>query len=123
MRDLTWMDSALCAQTDPELFFPDENAHYYDARQICGRCPVADQCGAYAQDLEDEHGDRHGAWAGTTPRQRGKGRPARRGTPRSDRDAIRRLSRSGLNADEIAAALDITARTVYRALAQQTEAA
>lgn len=44
-----WRGSALCAQTDPEAFFPANKAYadeyngynnYNDARKICAECPV-----------------------------------------------------------------------------------
>lgn len=42
---MSWRDAALCAQTDPELFFPplggDNGAA---AKAICARCPVLDRC-------------------------------------------------------------------------------
>ena len=65
---LSWMDSALCAQVDPELFFPEyrANAVAAAARRICATCPVRDDCLRYA--LTDP--DLDGIWGGTTPRQR-----------------------------------------------------
>ena len=44
-----WRGSALCAQTDPEVFFPQNKAYVDDyngydnykiARKICAECPV-----------------------------------------------------------------------------------
>jgi hypothetical protein len=73
MRDLTWMDTALCAQTDPDLFHPEgQGAKYRDAKKICGRCPVQPECTAHARHLEGSVGinDRHGMWAAQVPNQR-----------------------------------------------------
>ena len=37
---------ALCAQTDPELFFPDKTnvSNGYLAKKICAKCPLIDEC-------------------------------------------------------------------------------
>ena len=73
---LSWMEWALCAQVDPELFFPEyrANAVAAAARRICATCPVRAECLRYA--LTDP--DLDGIWGGTTPRQRQR----LRGTPR-----------------------------------------
>lgn len=81
MSNREWMDQALCAQTDPELFFPDEGRGYSDAKKICAACPVSDECGDFAQALEGDLSSvyRHGTWAGQAPQGRAqiaKGRAA-----------------------------------------------
>lgn len=43
-----WMDDALCAQTDPEEFFPERGGTTRIARMICGMCEVSEQCLDYA---------------------------------------------------------------------------
>lgn len=61
-----WTADALCAETDPDLFF---SAHKYDtdiARRICAACPVATACRDYA--LADT--ELRGVWGGTDRRQR-----------------------------------------------------
>lgn len=72
MSDYRWMASALCAQTDPDLFHPEGRGRTYrDARTICGRCPVQRQCRAHADRLRAETGDDiRGMWAEQTPRER-----------------------------------------------------
>lgn len=35
---------ALCAQTDPELFFPEPRGSAEPALRICRRCPVREVC-------------------------------------------------------------------------------
>lgn len=64
-----------CAETDPEVFFP-ENGRVDLARkaiEICDRCPVRNACLEIAvRDCE------HGVWGGTTENQRRKIRADRR---------------------------------------------
>ena len=61
-----WMSRGLCAETDPEAFFPEKGAPSRSARQVCAVCPVRDQCLEYAM----EHDERFGIWGGTSARQR-----------------------------------------------------
>jgi WhiB family redox-sensing transcriptional regulator len=63
----TWRQSALCAQTDPERFFPEKGGSTREAKDTCRRCPVKAEC------LEDSKlGDwgRFGIWAGLSERER-----------------------------------------------------
>lgn len=39
-----WRAEALCAQVDPELFFPEQGFPSHHARAVCARCPVAAEC-------------------------------------------------------------------------------
>lgn len=39
-----WRDAGLCAQVDPELWFPPKGDLGRAARAVCGRCPVRLQC-------------------------------------------------------------------------------
>ncbi|MFE6482423.1 WhiB family transcriptional regulator [Streptomyces sp. NPDC057757] len=74
-RDLSWMDAALCAQTDPDLFHPEgKGCSYRDARSVCGQCSVRPQCEAHAQVLEGDLSDnyRHGMWGAQLPEKRAK---------------------------------------------------
>lgn len=61
-----WTHEALCAQVDPELFYPEKGGSSKNAKQICGHCDVREQCLAYAL----EHADIHGVWGGTVARDR-----------------------------------------------------
>lgn len=65
----SWVDSALCAQTDPsdEVWFPGKGQSTSTARRICRLCPVQDECRAEA--LADPSLT-HGVWGGTTPKMR-----------------------------------------------------
>lgn len=61
-----WRAEALCAQVDPELFFPEQGFPSYHARAVCARCPVAAEC----LDWAISHHERYGIWGGTTARER-----------------------------------------------------
>lgn len=66
VREMGWADWGLCAQTDPESFFPEKGGSSRLAKRVCAGCPVADECLAYAL----EHDERWGIWGGTSERQR-----------------------------------------------------
>ncbi|MFK4091096.1 WhiB family transcriptional regulator [Kribbella sp. NPDC020789] len=63
-----WQDRGLCAQTDPESFFPEKGGSTRDAKKICAGCPVAAQCLEWA--LEND--ERFGIWGGKSERERRK---------------------------------------------------
>ncbi|AYR01120.1 WhiB family transcription factor [Mycobacterium phage LeMond] len=75
--------AALCAQSDPDVFFPDKGQSAEPARRICRRCPILDEC------LDTALGNEHevfGIWGGLTQRDR---RDIRRGTkPRPERREV-----------------------------------
>lgn len=39
-----WQERALCAQTDPEAFFPEKGGSTREAKRICLGCEVKDEC-------------------------------------------------------------------------------
>ena len=39
-----WAKDALCARTDPELFFPTQGGTCGPAKAICARCPAKEAC-------------------------------------------------------------------------------
>jgi WhiB family redox-sensing transcriptional regulator len=43
-----WTRQALCAQTDPEAFFPEPGEVGRAARKVCAACDVRDACLDYA---------------------------------------------------------------------------
>jgi WhiB family redox-sensing transcriptional regulator len=51
-----WQARALCAQVDPELWFPEAGNTSTYAKRICQRCPVRDQCLAAALAQHEQHG-------------------------------------------------------------------
>ena len=63
---LAWQSEALCAQTDPELFFPEHGASSAPAKKICAECPVTWSCLQYALD----NNIRIGIYGGMTAAQR-----------------------------------------------------
>jgi WhiB family redox-sensing transcriptional regulator len=61
-----WQERALCAQTDPEAFFPEKGGSTREAKRICLGCDVKDSCLEYAL-ANDE---RFGIWGGLSERER-----------------------------------------------------
>jgi WhiB family redox-sensing transcriptional regulator len=63
-----WQERALCAQTDPEAFFPEKGGSTREAKRICQGCEVKDECLEYAL----AHDERFGIWGGLSERERRK---------------------------------------------------
>jgi WhiB family redox-sensing transcriptional regulator len=63
---LPWQVEALCAQTDPEAFFPEKGGSTREAKRVCGRCDVRGDCLSYAL----AHDERFGIWGGLSERER-----------------------------------------------------
>lgn len=63
-----WQERALCAQTDPEAFFPEKGGSTREAKRICTRCEVKAECLEFAL----EHDERFGIWGGLSERERRK---------------------------------------------------
>ena len=61
-----WQDAALCAETDPEAFFPEKGGSVRAAKRTCRACEVRAECLDYAL----EHDERFGIWGGTSERER-----------------------------------------------------
>ncbi len=61
-----WQERALCAQTDPEAFFPEKGGSTREAKRICTGCEVRAECLEYAL-AQDE---RFGIWGGLSERER-----------------------------------------------------
>lgn len=57
-----------CQTTDPDVWFAEQGSSgdYRNARKLCQRCPVVQQCLTYA--LENE--ESFGVWGGRTPKER-----------------------------------------------------
>lgn len=65
-----WQDDGLCAQADPDLWFPERGASNATAMRICQACPVRAECLDYALEHEDISG--WGIWGGVSERERRK---------------------------------------------------
>ncbi len=65
---LPWQERALCAQTDPEAFFPEKGGSTREAKRVCATCEVREECLEYAL-ANDE---RFGIWGGLSERERRK---------------------------------------------------
>ncbi len=63
---LSWQERALCAQTDPEAFFPEKGGSTREAKKVCQACEVRVECLEYAL-AQDE---RFGIWGGLSERER-----------------------------------------------------
>ena len=61
-----WIEQALCAEVDAETFFPEKGGSSREAKAVCARCEVREQCLAFAQDNDE----RHGIWGGYSERER-----------------------------------------------------
>ncbi len=81
---LAWQEQALCAQTDPEAFFPEKGCSTREAKRICVSCEVKAECLQYALDVDE----RFGIWGGLSERER------------------RRLKRAGGNTSHLSIVLD-----------------
>ncbi len=65
---LGWQERALCAQTDPEAFFPEKGGSTREAKRVCTSCEVRAECLDYAL----AHDERFGIWGGLSERERRK---------------------------------------------------
>jgi len=63
-----WQERGLCAQTDPEAFFPEKGGSTREAKRICTGCEVRAECLEYAL----AHDERFGIWGGLSERERRK---------------------------------------------------
>jgi WhiB family redox-sensing transcriptional regulator len=72
--ELGWQERALCAETDPEAFFPEKGGSTREAKRVCLSCEVRTECLEYAL----AHDERFGIWGGLSERERRrlKRRPA-----------------------------------------------
>jgi WhiB family redox-sensing transcriptional regulator len=72
--DDSWRLDALCAETDPEAFFPEKGGSTREAKRVCGGCTVRAEC-LEAALTNDE---RFGIWGGLSERERRRIRLQRR---------------------------------------------
>lgn len=69
-----WAQDALCAQTDPEIFFPNKGESIQKAVRICSQCPVRQECLDAAMEEESARSGygRYGIRGGVTARERSR---------------------------------------------------
>ncbi len=65
-EDPGWQELALCAQTDPEAFFPEKGGSTREAKRVCSGCEVRQECLEYALSNDE----RFGIWGGLSERER-----------------------------------------------------
>jgi WhiB family transcriptional regulator, redox-sensing transcriptional regulator len=71
---MEWRHRGACGDAqDPDLFFPADDSRpthrkTNEAKAVCRRCPVQEQCGQWAL----ESGQEHGVWGGLSERDRRK---------------------------------------------------
>lgn len=72
---------ALCATTDPEMWFPEtgQAGKAKEAKSLCLRCPIRQQCSA------DSAGEKWGIWAGQSVNERTRRRAKRVAPPEMER--------------------------------------
>lgn len=139
VRDVVrdWRADALCAQVDPELFFPTaERGALYEtqvtaAKRVCAGCPVRTRCQDYAVAALPD-----GIAGGTTPEERaelrrrgGMGEPATGlvelmppGTARERTSAGRAAAAAGAGASELMARFGVARGTAQRWCAEARHA-
>ncbi|WP_380169699.1 WhiB family transcriptional regulator [Jannaschia sp. R86511] len=61
-----WKDRALCAETDPEAFFPEKGGSTREAKRVCVSCDVRAECLDFALGNDE----RFGIWGGLSERER-----------------------------------------------------
>lgn len=67
--DREWMIDAACTQVDPEIFFPNKGGSSKQAKKICARCDVREQCLEFG--LKTDRGKTlHGIFGGKSERER-----------------------------------------------------
>ncbi len=80
---MDWRSRSACLDEDPELFFPIGNTgpailQIEEAKQVCRRCEVREQCLAWAL----EAGQDHGVWGGLSRGRATRPQAAQRPVPR-----------------------------------------
>jgi WhiB family redox-sensing transcriptional regulator len=120
-----WRTQAACRDEDPELFFPAANTgpgwavQVTAAKAVCQRCPVLEQCQAFAFE-----GLRFGVAGGMTEQERAAARRSRSGKRgqgaqrldqvRDDRNLGRLLLGEGVSPRDVASRCGVSQRTALR---------
>ncbi|MFE5628443.1 WhiB family transcriptional regulator [Streptomyces sp. NPDC056543] len=62
------VEQGLCAQSDPEVFFPERGTSAREGKLVCLACEVRTECLEYALD----NGEQFGIWGGLTEKERAR---------------------------------------------------
>ena len=100
--DAGWQERALCAQTDPEAFFPEKGGSTREAKKVCLTCDVRTECLESAL-MNDE---RFGIWGGLSERERRKLKKSAASSRRIER-VPGPLARAPLDFQAISGAQDV----------------
>ncbi len=73
-----WMADGACRGLDPDIFYPERGDDAAEAKKVCRRCTVSEECLTYALETVEPHG----IWGGTSAKERermrrGRGRARR----------------------------------------------
>lgn len=79
-----WFAYALCAQADPDAFYPEKGGTTREAKRICQVCPARPECLEYAL----ARNERFGIWGGLSERERRLLRRGRQPRPAEDGTAV-----------------------------------
>lgn len=63
---LSWLENAMCKQTDPDVFFPEKGCSSKNAKRICSSCDWQAKCLEYSLKNEEVFG----VWGGTNEIER-----------------------------------------------------
>src|SRR4029079_2407910 len=116
-----WQERALCAQVDPDSFFPEKGGSTREAKRICQGCEVRSECLEYAL----AHDERFGIWGGLSEREGRKLKPRPKAVPPAFYDqrgvVIQRMAEEGWTVTQIVDELDIGRDAVYKALGRHVD--
>ena len=67
-QSLEWQSDGLCAQTDPDVFYPEHGDKHAAqvAKRVCAECPVIKKCLTSALRWNEPYG----IWGGMSPKER-----------------------------------------------------
>lgn len=111
-RPPDWTQAALCAQIDPDTWYPEKGRNARGAKETCAHCPVQVECLEYALANHEPFG----IWGGLSTDERDALLRSRRGlslSPAPRTAEVRRLA-IGHTDTEIADELGCSPRTALR---------
>lgn len=123
-RGEDWRERASCTQVpiagDDDPWFPEgQNPQWAPARRVCQACPVRLECldAALVEEYGRGRSSRDGMRGALTPTERWRlevaQRPEQPPRPAPQRDRVVAMTKQGMNATEIGAALNIVPSVVH----------